>query len=530
MNTTATMTTGVGSNNNNSKKVFWYFDKDEEDLFMKTSDHGPTAVRKPPPKGTAENLGVHFVSRGGRASINAPVESGSQMMSHIRSSDKENTMFIKKEEADGRSFPQSSAYSIGSNGTMETDSFDLPSCGCSSSLEQKKTNQNIKDNDGINALQQEEYNNYYYYYGTNSNYDHCPLHEFPRHQIYEPPLQRTLAASHGESPMTTCYPPSSLQPHLLIPTRHTSGHHCTTRHLSTLSGGRGGGGPAEDLYFHSSPTASYSRYHQNSNYSSLDMGFALEEGQGQDNTTLSVSSVPSSTTNLQRLGSQVVTTTKKVYHQDPVTGATYTTTTTTTTTTTEQHGDDQEDDNEDHHSVDQQHVHHNNDHHRRKTCTSSSTCSQTTLSTATSNSSTSLSSLLLGPTDSNCNQGGGHNNINNNNDINNHQQIEISPGFFVKLRGTEETLDYIGRCEPTLITSIQCYGCQQDVHVLADAAMGLCPVCRLVLPLEDDDDDDDADSSTSPNGKPKKVGGVSLGLLTQDLHELQAVAMSLQEQ
>ena len=516
-------TTGVGSNNNNSKKVFWTFDKDEEDLFMKASDHGPTAVRKPPPKGTAKT--THFIPRGGRASIDAPAESGSQTMSHIRSSDKEKTKFIKKEEADGRSFSRSSAYSIGSNGTMETDSFDLPSCGCSSSLEQKKTNQNIKDNDGINALQQEEYNNNYYYYGTNSNYDHCPIHEFPRHQNYDPPLQRTLAASHGESPMTTCCPQSPIQPHLLRPTRRTSGHHRTTRHLSTLSGCRGGGGgPAEDLLFHSSPTASYSRYHQNSN-SSLDMGSALEEGQEQDNTTLSVSSVPSSTSNLQRLGSQVVTTTKKVYHQDPVTGATYTTTTTTTTTTTEQHGDDQEDDNEDHHSVEQQHVHHNKHHHRRNTCSSS--CSQSTLSTATSNSSTSLSSLLLGPTDPNCNQGGS-----NNNNINNLQQIEISPGFFVKLRGMEETLDYIGRCDPTLITSMQCYGCQQDVHVLADAAIGLCPVCRLVLPLEDDDydDDNDADSSSSPNGKPKKVGGVSLGLLTQDCHELQAVAMSLQEQ
>ena len=181
-------------------------------------------------------------------------------------------------------------------------------------------------------------------------------------------------------------------------------------------------------------------------------------------------------------GSQVVTTTKKTLHQDPITGATVTTTTITTTTTTTP--DDSM-------------------RTRSRVASANDVLQQQQLAnppvpvepcpslTASPPSPAPAATRTTTP-----------------------KQIEICPGFSMPLRGAEETLDYLGQGDPSLIASTFCFACNHNVHVLADAALGLCPTCRSVIPLEDND-----------NGH-----GVSLGFLAHERDELQAVANSLKIQ
>ncbi len=81
-------------------------------------------------------------------------------------------------------------------------------------------------------------------------------------------------------------------------------------------------------------------------------------------------------------------------------------------------------------------------------------------------------------------------------------QIEISPGVFVRLRGSEETWSAIQSGNSTHAT---CYSCELSLLCIADAEYVICPACRVVSPL-----------STGSYGQPSNpactTGGVGLGM------------------
>jgi len=84
--------------------------------------------------------------------------------------------------------------------------------------------------------------------------------------------------------------------------------------------------------------------------------------------------------------------------------------------------------------------------------------------------------------------------------------IEISPGRFEFLRGSEETWNAIKRGN---YASVTCEACQADLRCVADADMVVCPDCRCVSPL-------DGRAAPSAAGGFSE-GGVGLGVLVKDL-------------
>jgi hypothetical protein len=76
-----------------------------------------------------------------------------------------------------------------------------------------------------------------------------------------------------------------------------------------------------------------------------------------------------------------------------------------------------------------------------------------------------------------------------------HAEMEISPGVFVPLRGSQETLDAMreGDC-----VNVHCFCCAAKLLCISDAEYVVCPDCRVVSPVD-------------LPGK-RDVGGVGLGL------------------
>ena len=84
-------------------------------------------------------------------------------------------------------------------------------------------------------------------------------------------------------------------------------------------------------------------------------------------------------------------------------------------------------------------------------------------------------------------------NSNNNKNSNNREQqhrpreqqcgleLEIQPGLFVPLRGSEETLDAMNN---GFILQTVCFACTMKVLCIADSEYVLCPVCKVVSPIE----------------------------------------------
>jgi hypothetical protein len=64
-------------------------------------------------------------------------------------------------------------------------------------------------------------------------------------------------------------------------------------------------------------------------------------------------------------------------------------------------------------------------------------------------------------------------------------QVEIAPGYWVALRGSKETWNAL---QQGFSLQVHCPCCSQDMLVIADAAMALCPECRTVVPISDDGD------------------------------------------
>ena len=60
-------------------------------------------------------------------------------------------------------------------------------------------------------------------------------------------------------------------------------------------------------------------------------------------------------------------------------------------------------------------------------------------------------------------------------------ELEIQPGHFVPLRGSEETLDAMNN---DFILNMSCFACTTKVLCIADSEYVLCPVCKVVSPID----------------------------------------------
>lgn len=81
---------------------------------------------------------------------------------------------------------------------------------------------------------------------------------------------------------------------------------------------------------------------------------------------------------------------------------------------------------------------------------------------------------------------------------NERMEMEVSPGVYMPLHGSEETRQAARNGQ---LTACPCYNCDQQLHCVAIAVSVLCPHCREISPI--------FDSSTSCGGG---GGGVGLGI------------------
>jgi len=65
-------------------------------------------------------------------------------------------------------------------------------------------------------------------------------------------------------------------------------------------------------------------------------------------------------------------------------------------------------------------------------------------------------------------------------------QIEVAPGLFMPLRGSDETMDAI---ESGRARMVICFACNAKLSCVPDCELVICPDCRVVSPVEDDEDD-----------------------------------------
>ena len=96
-------------------------------------------------------------------------------------------------------------------------------------------------------------------------------------------------------------------------------------------------------------------------------------------------------------------------------------------------------------------------------------------------------------------------------------QIEVSPGFYSPLRGSNETWDAISRGH---ITRVDCFSCATPLVCIADAEYVLCPDCRVVSPTCVADCMLDRKLPAKPSGLPHAplvTGGVGLGMKANEL-------------
>jgi hypothetical protein len=85
--------------------------------------------------------------------------------------------------------------------------------------------------------------------------------------------------------------------------------------------------------------------------------------------------------------------------------------------------------------------------------------------------------------------------------------IEVAPGWHLRLRGADETVNAI---ENDFYTSCECTCCELTVFCIQDADYVICPVCREVSPV-----------STNETENYGRVGGVGLGFQIEALMKCQ---------
>jgi hypothetical protein len=92
--------------------------------------------------------------------------------------------------------------------------------------------------------------------------------------------------------------------------------------------------------------------------------------------------------------------------------------------------------------------------------------------------------------------------------------IEIMPGLRVPLRGAEETWNCI---EQDFFSPVTCFGCSTELCCIKDASYVLCPVCRVVGPM---------DTGAGDFGS---TVGVGLGFSFDDLFQWQSEIVQRQQ-
>ena len=85
-------------------------------------------------------------------------------------------------------------------------------------------------------------------------------------------------------------------------------------------------------------------------------------------------------------------------------------------------------------------------------------------------------------------------------------QIEIAPGLSTRLRGAKETWEAV---ENDFYMPCSCFCCQKDLLCIMDANYVLCPMCKVVSPLE---------GCAAPGSM---EGGCGLGFTMEDLAQWQ---------
>jgi len=92
-------------------------------------------------------------------------------------------------------------------------------------------------------------------------------------------------------------------------------------------------------------------------------------------------------------------------------------------------------------------------------------------------------------------------------------RIELAPGITARLRGSKETIECVER---DFYLPCTCFSCQAHLCCIMDAKYVLCPLCRVVSPLEE-----------CPKGFD---GGVGLGFTFEALQQLQYEIMQRRQQ
>lgn len=88
-------------------------------------------------------------------------------------------------------------------------------------------------------------------------------------------------------------------------------------------------------------------------------------------------------------------------------------------------------------------------------------------------------------------------------------QIEISPGVFARLRGSEETWNAIKSGNST---HTKCFSCELSLLCISDAEYVICPACRVVSPITMRNHYQGKQSHHLLHPLPALSGGVGLGM------------------
>ncbi|GKY97845.1 hypothetical protein MPSEU_000742500 [Mayamaea pseudoterrestris] len=90
------------------------------------------------------------------------------------------------------------------------------------------------------------------------------------------------------------------------------------------------------------------------------------------------------------------------------------------------------------------------------------------------------------------------------------KMVEVSPDFWVRLRGADETWAAV---EHDFYAPVTCFGCSLELFCIQDADFVLCPTCRVVSPMNG------IGGGQRPNGRD---GGVGLGFTYDSLMRWQS--------
>lgn len=94
-------------------------------------------------------------------------------------------------------------------------------------------------------------------------------------------------------------------------------------------------------------------------------------------------------------------------------------------------------------------------------------------------------------------------------------EIEVTPGIFMKLRGSKETQQAI---DNNFVQYTSCFACTIKLLCIADAEFIICPECKTISPTVELEQQEEEEETVAVAGSSNsnKVGGVGLGLRVQE--------------